>query len=227
MPSQLPLDLPPRAAQGREDFIVSDANALAVAQVEDWRAWPQRKLVLVGPEASGKTHLAHVWATMSGAQIIAAAALPQADIPALTKTPVAVEDAERIAGDRAAEEALFHLHNLLLAEGGTLLMTARIPPHRWPLTLPDLKSRAEATATATLQPPDDALLAAVLEKLIADRQLTVAPGLVPYLVDRMERSFAAARDIVERLDRATLGTGLKLTPQLAGKFLDNPATPAR
>ncbi|SMX32722.1 DnaA ATPase domain-containing protein [Actibacterium lipolyticum] len=221
MAEQLTFELPLRAAQGREDFFVAPANALAVAQVEGWHNWPQRKLVLVGPSGAGKTHITHVWAALSGATIIEAAALTAADIPALAAQPaIAVENADRIAGDRSAEEALFHLHNLTLAEGGTLFLTAQSAPRQWPLSLPDLKSRMEATATATLDPPDDALLSAVLVKLFADRQISVAPQTIPYLVGRMERSFAAAQEMVTLLDTRALSTGRKISARLAAEVLD-------
>jgi len=221
MTEQMAFDLPVRSATGREDFFVSPSNAVAVAQIEAWRDWPQRKLVLVGPEGAGKTHLAHVWAAASGAEIIAAADLPDAGIEALAAHgAVAVEDADRIAGDRAAEEALFHLHNLILAEGGALMLTARSAPRQWPLVLPDLRSRLEATASATLEAPDDALLSALLVKLFADRQITVPPRLISYLVGRMDRSFAAAQALVADLDRRALETGRKISERLAAELLD-------
>ncbi len=224
MPSQLTFDLPVRPARGREDYFVSPANALVVAQIDGWRDWPQRKLVLCGPQGAGKTHLAHVWADQSGARIVDAASLTQTDIGALaTSGPVAVEDADAIAGQPPAEQALFHLHNLLLAEGGSLLLTARRAPTHWALSLPDLQSRIEATATATLTAPDDALLSALLVKLFSDRQIAVTPRLIPYLVTRMDRSFAAAQDIVSRLDRTALATGRRISEKLASELLDKAA----
>lgn len=203
MAEQLLLDLPVRTALGRDDFFVSAANAVAVAGIEDWQAWPHGKMVLVGPEASGKTHLAHVWAGLTGADVIGAgdlAALPP-DAPGLA---VVVEDAETIAGDRAAETALFHLHNAVLGRGGRLLVTARSAPARWPLSLPDLKSRMMQAGLLTLEEPDDALLSAMMVKLAADRQLALGPDLITYAVMRMERSFAAARALVEAIDTRAL-----------------------
>lgn len=221
MSEQLAFDLPVRAALGREDFFVSPSNALAVAQMDAWRDWPQRKLVLVGPEGAGKTHLAHVWAGASGATIIAATDIKNADMAVLASSGnVVVEDADRIAGRPDDEAALFHLHNLTLAEGGALLLTARSAPRQWPLALPDLKSRTEATATATLDAPDDALLSALLVKLFTDRQLTVSPRLITYLLTRMDRSFAAAHDIVARLDHQALSEGRKISERLAAELLD-------
>lgn len=220
---QLSFDLPARTALGRGDFFVSPANSQAVALIEGWRDWPSRKLLLAGPSGAGKTHLAHVWARLSGARIVAADALARADIPALAAGPVAIEDAHAIARDRAAEEALFHLHNLVLAEGHALLVTAREAPALWDLGLPDLASRMAGTLMVRLGPPDDALLAALLSKLFADRQLSPTPDTVPYLARRIERSFDAAQGVVAALDARALTEGRAITRALAAEVLDKPA----
>ncbi len=223
MAKQLGLALPSRTALGRDDFFVAPSNAIAAAMIDQWRDWAGRKLVLTGPQGSGKTHLTHVWAALVGAQIIDAAALGDADIPALARTCIAVEDVPRIAGDSRAETALFHLHNLVLAEGGSLLLTGSSPAPQWHLSLPDLTSRIGAAGSVALDPPDDMLLMAVLAKLLADRQLTPKPDLIPYLLPRMERSFAAAGDLVAALDAASLAQKKPVTRALAALVLDNRA----
>lgn len=221
MPRQLSFDLPVREALGREDFFVSPANANAVALIEAWPDWPSRKLLLIGPEGSGKTHLTQVWASLSRGRLIGPADLIEADVPALAQGPLAVEDADQIAGHTEAENALFHLHNLTLAEGHSLLITARTPPARWGLTLPDLASRMQGAAQADLLPPDDTLLGAVIMKLMADRQLRPSPNLIPYLIRRIDRSFQAAREIVERLDSASLEQGAPINTRFAAKLIGN------
>ncbi|KAB2886205.1 MAG: chromosomal replication initiator DnaA [Albidovulum sp.] len=216
MPRQLTFDLPVRPALGRGDFFVSPANALAVAQV-DAGDWPEGKLLLIGPEGAGKSHLAQVWAGENDAAVLSAGAVPEEAVEA---PAVVVEDADRIAGDRAAETALFHLHNHVLARGGRLLVTAASPPRNWGLCLPDLASRMEATAVAEIAAPDDALLAAVLVKLFADRQIVVAPSLIQWLVRRMDRSFASARGLVADLDARALARGGPVTREMARDALD-------
>lgn len=220
MPKQLAFDLPSRTALGREDFFVSPANANAVAMVEGWRGWPSRKLALIGPSGAGKTHLTHVWAALSGARIVSAAALPRLDIPALASGHIAVEDVAVIAGNAEAETAMFHLHNLALAEGHSLLMTAHLAPPRWGLSLPDLKSRVEGTPAVIVESPDDDLLAALLMKLFADRQLSPTPETIPYLLRRIDRSFDMARRTVAALDEAALAQGREINRALAAEVLD-------
>ncbi|MCB2135178.1 MAG: chromosomal replication initiator DnaA [Rhodobacteraceae bacterium] len=219
MPRQLIFELPVRSALGRVDFFVSPANARAVASLDAPEDWPERKLILAGPEGSGKTHLVHVWAATHGARILDAGDLARME-PTAAQALV-VEDADRIAGDRAAETALFHLHNLVLADGGYLLITTRQAPRQVGFALPDLASRMEASPLVTLDPPDDALLAAVLVKLFADRQITVPMSLIPWLVGRMDRSFAAAHRIVADIDALALATGRPIGRKIAAEVLDS------
>lgn len=219
---QLALDLPGRAAQGREDFFVAPSNALAVAKIDQWPRWSPTKLVVTGPPGSGKSHLAAVWATASGAQIVAADAVTSVD---LNNPPnaIAIEDAHGIAGDVVLQEALFHLHNAVVAAKGSLLITGRGSIASWGLTLPDLKSRLDAADAAELHLPDDTLLSAVLVKLFDDRQLIVTPDLISYLVSRIDRSFIEAETIVRKLDHAALSLRRRVTRALAVEILRDDA----
>jgi chromosomal replication initiation ATPase DnaA len=212
---QLAFDLPNAEALTRADFFVSPTNALALQTVEAWQHWPGRKLVLIGPEGAGKSHLARIWAADAGAVVLRAEDLGSVDLAPLAGARVVVEDAERISG---AEAALFHLHNLVAADGA-LLLTATSPPRDWGLQLPDLISRLQAAALARLDAPDDALLSAVLIKLFADRQVAVSANLIPYLVSRMPRSIGAARGLVAALDAHALALGRPVTRALAAEVL--------
>jgi chromosomal replication initiation ATPase DnaA len=149
----------------------------------------------------------------------ALADLDPADVTALAGRNVALEDAEALAGDPAREAAAFHLHNLVLAEGGRLLVTARDAPGHWGLGLPDLESRMKGAGQVRIAPPDEALLAAVIVKLFADRQVDVSPRAVSYIGLRIDRSFAAAQDAVARLDAAALAAGRRVSPELAAEVL--------
>jgi chromosomal replication initiation ATPase DnaA len=224
-PRQMALDLPARPALGRTDFFVAEPNRLALAQVERWPTWPGGRIAVSGPAGSGKTHLAHVWAARSDARILPAADLAGLDpVAAAAGGSVAVEDADRLAdlpeaAARAGEEALFHLANRLAAAGGSLMVSGRSAPAHWRLRLPDLASRLAIAPVAALEPPDDALLGAVLVKLFADRGIGVGAGLIRYLLARMDRSFEAAEAVVARLDRAGLAGRRPVTVRLAAEVL--------
>lgn len=223
MAEQLVFDLPLRAAMGREDFFVSPANAPAVAGIEGWRGWPRAKMVLTGPEGAGKTHLVHVWAALTGATIVAARDLPErAEALSEAAGAVGVEDADRISGHRAAEEALFHLHNALSGSGLPLLLTARDAPQRWGLSLPDLASRMAQAGVLHLPPPDDALLGAVMLKLAADRNLPLNPKILGHALPRIERSFAGVQRFVAALDARALSVKRPPTVAMARAVLADP-----
>ncbi len=216
MAEQLTFDLPVRESRTRGDFFVSDANALALARLDDPSLWPNRKLVLFGPKGAGKTHLAQVWADGIGATLMSPDDLAGLDIPGITG-PVALDDADRLPGE--SEEALFHLHNHLGANALPFLLVARTPPARWSIALPDLKSRMAATDSVRIDAPDDTLLAAVMVKQFDDRQIAVAPNVIAWLVARMDRSFAEAQRVVEALDKAALTEGSAVTRPLAQRVL--------
>lgn len=211
---QLTFDLPARDGFARADFFPSASNRAALAAVDDWQNWTAGRLLLVGPQGAGKTHLAHLWAAQTGARIIAARDLSDVDLRSLGDK-VAVEDAQTLAD----ETALFHLFNLL-SNNGRLLITARSVPRDWNLALPDLLSRLQTMALAQLVAPDESLMAAVLIKLFADRQITVPPNLIAYLIPRLDRSIGAARDMVAALDARALSLGRPVTRALAAGLLE-------
>lgn len=221
--SQLPLDLGFRPALGRADFLVAPCNAAAVAWLDRWPRWPGPALALWGPAASGKTHLLEAWRARSEAVKIESEALASAAVPRLLGAARAVAIDDAAAAD---EEALLHLYNLLAERRGSLLLAAREPPARWALALADLRSRLLASPAVALEAPDDALLAAVLVKLFADRQLRISEEVIGYLLPRLERSFAAAQAIVAALDVAALAGQRAVTVKLAREVLNRDPTPA-
>jgi len=219
VPRQLALALDHAESFAREDFLSGPSNARALALIEAWPLWPHRSVMLTGPEGSGKSHLAAIWAQAAGARLIAARALEPASVPrALATGALVVED---IAAGSFDERALFHLVNLAGEEAAFLLLTARQAPAA--LAVRDLASRLKALPVVALAPPDDALLRAVLVKLFADRQLAVDESLIGYVATRIERSFAAARACVARLDEEALRQKRPLTRALAAEILRAPS----
>lgn len=215
---QLAFDLGAQHGFARDDFFPSASNRAALAAIDGWQSWPSGRMLLIGPQGAGKTHLAHIWAAMRPAQIIAAQQLAHADLPKLVKGgAVVVEDAHALP--QAGEEALFHLHNLL-SNAGHLMVTARTPPRDWGLGLPDLLSRMQSLPITQLSAPDQTLIAAVLVKLFADRQISVPPNLIAYLAPRIDRSIGAARDLVAALDARALAQARPITRALAAGLLD-------
>ncbi|MCM0021824.1 MAG: DnaA/Hda family protein [Tagaea sp.] len=204
---QLALAWPHRPAFAREDFLVAPANEAAVAWLDSWPDWPSYGLVVHGAEGSGKTHLAQAWRARSGAQDLS---------EALTGRAWVLEDADRHA---PGETDFFHLLNRVAEARGHLLITARVPPARWSVRLPDLASRLKALPAVALGAPDDALIEAVLVKHFADRQLRVGPETVRYVARRLERSLAQVAKVSAALDMAALAEGRAVSVPLARHVL--------
>jgi len=219
-PRQLALALDHSVSFAREDFLIGPSNIAAFTLIERWPDWPDRIVALVGPEGSGKSHLAAIWAESAGARVLSARLLSVADVPsALATGALVVEDLEANDLD---EQALFHLINLAREEGAHVLFTGRSAVAGFPVTIRDLASRLRAVPAVTLTPPDDALLRSLLVKLAADRQLALDEPLINYLVNRIERSFAAARAAVQKLDDEAMRQQRPVTRALAIELFRTP-----
>ena len=211
--TQLVLPLETRSAQGRADFIVAPGNEQAVAFIDSFPAWPAPAAVLVGPPASGKSHLAAVWAQKAGARVMEVASLESG-------VPDGALVVENVAPG-VAEAPLF----ALLERGAPLLLTAQTAPGEWRVTLPDLVSRTNALLTFALWAPDDALLMGLAVKLFADRQLTVPESVVSHMIASLERSPGAIRDFVARADAAALAQKKPINLSLIKSLLAPHETP--
>jgi len=214
---QMSFDLPIASAMSRDDFIVDDTNRNALDMIVSWPDWPSNVVVLAGPVGCGKSHLAAIHSQQSGAAFLPNDDLPKPeDLPVLGNTPVIVEDAHIVQLD---ETKMFHLLNHVRERATTMLITSRSWPDSWPLTLPDLRSRLRAAHPLELNEPGDQLLRQVMVKLFADRQLTIEPRVLDYIIVRMERSLSAAGRVVNDLDRLSLEEGRPITRQLAADIL--------
>ncbi len=214
---QLPLALTHDAATGRDDLLIAEPVSAAVAIIDAWPHWPSPVVILTGPAGSGKSHLASIWREKSGAIAIHPKTGADAAMQAAAG-PVLFEDADRSGFD---ENELFHVINSVKENRTSLLMTARLWPMSWSVSLPDLRSRLKAATVVEIGEPDEDLLGQVIIKLFADRQLNIDDRIVAYIVQRMERSMEAAQGVVDRLDRLALARGTRITRTLAAEVMES------
>ncbi|MCX7585205.1 DnaA ATPase domain-containing protein [Phenylobacterium sp. 58.2.17] len=214
MTRQLRLRLRRPASYAREDLVRGSSNALAIATLDAWPAWPGGALALFGPAGSGKTHLAREWAHRVGG-LIMDRVVP--DVASAVGRPVLIEDVDQGVDD----EALFHLINMAGRDGAGLLLTAREAPTAWRAELPDLRSRLNALFVAEIEEPDDEVLEGVLRKFFRERSIRPPKEVYPYLLRRMERSIPCAREIVKRLDEAADDEQRPISRMLARQILED------
>ena len=176
----LPLGWPEEL--GDDDFLVSDANAAAVRQLERWATWPVMAALIVGPRKSGRTLLARVFSAKTGAAII--------------------DNAESVA-----EADIFHAWNEAQALHKPLVIVADAPPPEWSVRLPDLRSRLGATPVLRIGLPDDVLVRDLLAHLLERRRLDARPEVVRWLARRIERSYVAILMVVEALEQESWRRG--------------------
>lgn len=227
--SQLPFAFDHRPSLDPADYIVSDSNREAHGWVMRWPDWPGAGLALGGATGSGKTHLLRLWQGRSGAIALDLAALGSfADLDERIgeARAIAIDDLGVGSLGEAAERGLFHLYNLMAERRGHLLLVAETAPARWPIQLPDLKSRLATLAAVALAQPDDFLMRAVMAKQFADRQLRVGAEVIAYLAARIERSFAALGATVDGLDRRTMAKGRAVTLAEARAWLSDIENPS-
>ena len=180
----LPLDWPQTDEDTR--FIVSEANREAFEHFRRWSMWPVRATILTGPRRSGRTLLARTFVERVGGRL--------------------VDQAER-----ADEEELFHAWNDAQDSGLPLVMIADEVPPAWAPRLPDLRTRLAITPVATIGQPDDALFAALMQLLFADRGLHVAPEALRFMAERLNREYWTAERAVEEVDRFAIAERARVT----------------
>ena len=171
--------LPLGAAGTTERIVLSPSNQQVADAFARSTTWPYRTAILTGPPRSGKSLLAR-WFTEA--------------------TPgEAIDDADAID-----EATLFHRWNRAQAEGTALLLVGGTAPGQWRIALPDLASRLGAALWLEIGPPDDAMLAALVDEHAVRRGLVLGEGASAWLLPRIERSHAAVEALVATIDRLSL-----------------------
>lgn len=206
---------PPPARLSLKDFVVADSNRAALETLKRWHGSAEPLLVIAGPEASGKTHLLHILADTSGGEVV------DFDTAASTRGfGGAVQIVDRISGG-AQPSALLSLIERARETGRRLALAGKGEPQDWAQGLRDLETRLGGAVRIDLVEPDEALLQAVIAKLLGDRQLRAGADLVAYATARLPRTFAAAQAFVAGLDASSIAEGAPAGLRIARAVIAN------
>ncbi len=208
--TQLPFAFYHRPDFGRDDFMTAACNFEAFRLIDSWPIWTYFAACIYGPEGCGKSHLANIFSDKISLLEHYPYKIPQIKASDLTlDMPRQLLDTHQCLivedlNSHINQEAMFNLYNMYRDEGGCILFTSTEAPARINFSLPDLRSRMNIVPSVEIKEPDDGLLSALLVKLFMDRQITITPELINYILANMQRSFAYARKLVAEIDNVSL-----------------------
>ncbi len=225
---QQPLALSWRDGGHFHDYYPGHSNADAVALLRQALGEGDCSICLHGPEGSGRTHLCLAAADAAGdAGYYLSLRRPRVEALALLEQQGAVpllclDDAHRLLGDRDSEKVLFDVHNRVRDGGGTLLYTQRGDVADNDFALADLRSRWRGAIQIHLRALSDQELAKGWSERAKLRGLQPDPAVISWLLTHRRRNFSDWMDTLERLDRAALAAGRRLTLPFVRGLLKGP-----
>jgi DnaA family protein len=217
--------------QLREGYTL--ANFVAGADASPQRALErllrgdhERCLHLIGPPASGKTHLLQAACHEMARRRRPAAYVPLARCnefdPALladldTMQLVCLDDVHVVAGQPRWERALFNLYNDLEAGGARLLLSS--PAIAACYQLPDLASRLAAVLRVRLPAPDDDLRTRILAARARGLGFELPDDAIRYLLAHCPRDLHSLMQALDGIDGHALATQRRVSLALVLDYL--------
>jgi len=199
-----------------EDFYVNSNNLEASELIKLWPNWFNGAAVIFGPEKSGKSHLANIWKENSNANVY------NLDKNFLLSN---INSKENFVLDNFHnlhendEETFFHIYNQTFNNKKSILIT--IDKNKFnKINLKDLESRFNSFSSATINPPDDNLVNALIVKFFKDQQINIDPSVVTFIIKRIERDYEAIFNFLKKIDSLSLENKAKISVSFLNKFFD-------
>lgn len=125
---------------------------------------------------------------------------------------ICLDDIEAIAKYKELEEALFHLYNKIRDNGKTrLFLAGQFAIKSLPLELPDLRSRVGWGLVFHLEELTEQDKLWVLSHQAEEKGLELSPSVGQYLITHCARDMHQLKQLIDKLDKASLAAQRKLT----------------
>ena len=194
-----------------DDFFVSTSNKKAYNFILNKKI-DNQKILLIGPNKSGKTHLGKIWQKNNNAVSYE----NNFEIILNYKKNIFIDDFLK----NINEEKIFHLINHCSINKLTILLTSKKEVFEHNFLLKDLVSRLKTFNLLRINLPDDDLIINLIIKLLHDKQIIIKnEEIFHYILKRIERSYEEIFLLIEKIDKLSLEKKRELTIPLIKKLL--------
>ena len=171
-----------------DDFFVSTSNKKAYSFILNNKI-DNKKILLIGPNKSGKTHLGKIWQKNNNAVSYE----NNFEIILNYKKNIFIDDFLK----NINEEQIFHLINHCSINKLTILLTSNKELFEHNFLLKDLVSRLKTFNLLRINLPDDDLIINLIIKLLHDKQIIIKnKEIFHYILKRIERLLPAILVII-------------------------------
>ncbi len=201
-----------------QDFFVSKNNFSAYKLIEGWPNWPGKWLNIFGNSGSGKTHLAKILEKkIIKTKLIESKNINNNLIKEIEKFECLIID--NFKND--IEEKLFYsILNQSKQLDKYVLINSIMPLKNTKFNLEDLKSRVNSFIYIGIDLPTDDLLKVIISKTLSDKQISINPKILDYIINNVERSYEKMFKFLKDLDELSLSTGKSININLIKKVLN-------
>lgn len=201
----------PRLYEG--ELFFSAANHDVLVWFQNYDTWPMRQVLIVGEKKSGKT----TWLSMVEKKYGALFLNGKKDtLPPVSELPFV--DIMIDKGEYVAQDWLFHLINHQLFHKKRITIASALTLNEWRFETQDLSSRMRAFYPLLIQPLSEYDAELFMQKLFESRGISFDAAVIPYFLNRIERSYSAYVALSERLDHFLLRKQKALTLVQARDF---------
>ena len=191
-----------------QNFFVNQTNIDAFDNIINQE---NKFIYLFGPKKSGKSFLSQIWLNKNKAVQLN----DNFNFIIENKNNVLIDDLKFFN-----QEKIFYVVNNCILNNFKILITSDINLNEINFKFQDLPSRLKNFTSLEIKQPNDEMLLTILTKLLIDKQFVINSNeIFEYILRRVERSYLAINDIVNKLDVLTLQKKRQLTIPLIKEIL--------